>query len=441
VIEDATVDLSTPSHALQQATNTARFYAGPDPHWRAQTDSLGVARFDALPARVPLTIETRARDHAMRQESDPATLVPGEQGSIEVLFGSGGVVRGRVTDREGHAIASCPLWRVASEDPTPRWFQGFEHPAARATADVDGRFVFSDVPPGIWNIGPGPAFAGPGGKPFVDFAGLAPAVEMHDGGEQIDLALVVDRRLALRGTVVDPSGAPVAQCHVFAHMSGARATANVDTDESGAFELANLPAGEWLASANMRHGEFAPSDEVRAAAGASGVVLRLRAGGSLRGRAIDARTRAPTPCEVTLAALDESLGATVSGSRDGTFALECLLPGSYVLSAKTTDLRFAHRRVEVRAGVSIDTFELVLAPAAQVALHFSGAGSSANYSVSIKGDRIASGTLPPGASETCVVPAGTLEVRWSIAKTELEHSQSFSITPGETRELAWDGKP
>ncbi len=61
----------------------------------------------------------------------------------------------------------------------------------------------------------------------------------------------------------------------------------------------------------------------------------------------------------------------------------------------------------------------VLAPANTVTL--AGTEAAANYSVSIKGDRIASGTLQPGASETCVVPAGTLEVRWSIAKPALEH--------------------
>ena len=83
----------------------------------------------------------------------------------------------------------------------------------------------------------------------------------------------------------------------------------------------------------------------------------------------------------------------------------------------------------------------MLAPAAQLTLRYWGAEGTASYTVSITGDPIASGTLQPGTSETCIVPAGALEVRWNIAKPSLEHSQSLTIAPGETREIEWAGKP
>ena len=95
----------------------------------------------------------------------------------------------------------------------------------------------------------------------------------------------------------------------------------------------------------------------------------------------------------------------------------------------------------MRPGVSIDNLELVLAPAAQLTLRYFGAEGTAGYTVSINGDPIVSGTLQPGTSETCIVPAGALEGRWNMAKPSLEHSQSLTIAPGETRTADWAGKP
>src|SRR6185295_6513656 len=96
------------------------------------------------------------------------------------------------------------------------------------------------------------------------------------------------------------------------------------SQEDGSFALGPLGPGRFTLRA-MNSGKFAPSDMVRAEAGQADVTLRLRAGGSFRGRVVDAQTG--EGCAADLAWTpqhqgtgDFEFGTTMSGTGpDGTF--------------------------------------------------------------------------------------------------------------------------
>jgi hypothetical protein len=191
----------------------------------------------------------------------------------------------------------------------------------------------------------------------------------------------------------------------------------------------------------LHRGRNAPSDEARVPAGTADLVLKLRTGGSVQGQIVDGQTRAATPCELLFTNLAEEHGMATRNSNDGTFELESLLPGSYLVSARTTDGRHARRRVDVRAGEAVAGVELVLDPGAKLLLRDAGRGRGCSYKVFAGGDCVASSHIDPHGSETCVVPAGALEVRWKNYATKFEETQTITLAVGEQGELTWNGEP
>jgi protocatechuate 3,4-dioxygenase beta subunit len=439
-IQDAKVELSAHAYDFQQGAKS-QVPISTDVKWTAQTDANGFAHLANLQPKVPLTVLVRTPDGSSRQRSQPVTLAPGEQGTLEIVMGQSAVVRGRVEDREGHAIANCQVWCMPAETSGARWFQSYEKPVARTHTNEDGRFSFDDVPIGTWSIGPAPGIDKSPASPQAAFTGLAQFVEIRDGSERLDLVLVGDRDLHVRGTVVDPGGAPVASCSVFAHVVGGRAGANAMSDSAGHFDLGPLPAAKWTVRADMHRGPHAPSEDVVVEAGTDDIVLHLRTGGAIRGRVVDGRTHEAAACEISLATSEPVLGGTRTDSRDGTFAFEGVLAGSYVVSARTSDGRHGRLRVAVPTGIALDNLEVLLEPGAKLELNYTGNTPFCSFTLSADGDRIDFDNVEPGTPNTRIVPPGTIEVRWRIHSLDFEQTQSVTLAPGEQRSLTWKGKP
>jgi hypothetical protein len=137
----------------------------------------------------------------------------------------------------------------------------------------------------------------------------------------------------LHGTVVAPSGEPVAFARVSA--CAGRDVEVATTDALGAFELPATVIGCWL---NAYHARFAASRGARISDRRE-IVVRLGAGGAIEGTAVDERGKPVGLFSVTIASFEAEEGAPGAPTRAGetgehlrgTFRLDDLAPGTYVL--------------------------------------------------------------------------------------------------------------
>src|SRR6185369_3666129 len=173
---------------------------------------------------------------------------------------------------------------------------------------------------------------------------------------------------SIRGRVEDPDGQPAAGALVVAwsrRTDRDSAPRQATVDASGAFAVEGLPPGPWRLVASR-------AAVAQAAAGASDVALRLRAGGGLQGtvRARDGTPVAPFTLRVRWRGDDRFLAPRMLTVMDGAGRYEVggLLPGPALVSASAPG-RSPSPEVEVvipEPGAPPATADLELAPAGRV---------------------------------------------------------------------------
>jgi hypothetical protein len=439
---NAEVALTTESYHLQQGDSMLNFYFSGDPNWTAKTDANGRAEVGELPPRVPLKLSVHAGS-TTRNEGEPLTLEPGEHRRVDIALGSGASIVGRIENSSGAPIAACEIWRLTAEVPMAKLLESYEKPVATARSDEQGRFHFDDVAAGTWLVGPKPSGShwDRNSKTDTALAALAQPVAIDAGTHQVEVVLRVDIGLYLRGSVVDSAGAAVKQANVSAQSAGVWVYLNDNTDESGRFELGPLPSGSYTLEAENYQGSDAKSESVKATAGDADIVLRLRVGGAIHGRVVDAKGEL-RECELTLAREGEEFGFMMTASRDGKLAFDRLTAGTYAISAKTSDSLCGRRAgLVVRAGETLDNVEIVLEPGAHLKLRYDGAENYGQYQIQVAGIPCGGDGLERGKESLIVVPAGEIEVLWNSHDPKSKHSQKLTLRPGEERDVFWDGKP
>ena len=277
------------------------------------------------------------------------------------------------------------------------------------------------------------------GRTESGIAAQAQLVVVDANSRQVEVVVRVDVGLYLRGTVLDPTGAPAAKISVSA--SGGGAFANDNADQEGRFKLGPVPSGSFTLRAGSMRGPYAMSEDVHATAGDSDIVLRLRVGGSIHGRVVDT-TRQPRECELTVARAEEEFGLMMTTSRNGVLDFTGLLPGTYTVSAKASDGSCGRRSgLIVRAGELIDDVEIVLEPGARLKLRYDGPERYGPYQILLDGVACSSDGAERGKDQVVIVPAGEIEVLWNSRDPKSKHSQKLTLRAGEEREVVWDGKP
>jgi len=167
------------------------------------------------------------------------------------------------------------------------------------------------------------------------------------------------------------------------------------------------PLEHTLAASSTK--KLAPAGPVTARPGDPGVVLELKAGGTLRGRYIDGSGQ---PCEgmLVLSSADPPF-LSVAIKPSSEFTAEGLAPGRYDLVGRHPDgLVGRLTGIEVDAGTVQGDLRLRLEPGAKLRVRYSGPSEYAQYRLTHEGVVVGANGLRSGTTELEVVPAGTVTV-------------------------------
>lgn len=429
------------TEAYRMSVSTGVFYFGNEPHWSATSESDGVARLVALAPNAPLKLEVA---HGSRKQTlgTPLTLEPGETRRIEMRFGAGATIRGRVETSSGAPLADVEMWRVVAERSSRSLLEDHHKPVATTRSDAGGHFAFEDVAAGDWWIGVAPkrsdSFRERPGNPR-QLAPVAEPVAVTSAGGAIDVVVRTDEGVFIRGRVFDSSGS-AASCMVFAQSADSSVFVYERSESDGTFRLGPVPIGEYRVQASaMPGGPSGASDsssvEVSALAGVNDLELHLLPGASVSASLIGP-DGAPIDGELRLYSTGPTFHASMTSTREGRGRFDGVPPGTYRLSASTSGGLFASRGgIVARTGAAAEKIELRLEPGAILELKYAGPTPVESYSIFVDGECVAFDGVEKGAITRFVAPAGAVEVRKHEREGEAREVHQLTLKPGETRQL------
>lgn len=275
----------------------------------------------------------------------------------------------------------------------------------REVRSPQGRFELSGIPPGRVTV-------------RVRADGLQEGgpreVEVASGARSEELEFVLKDGCVARGMVVDAaSGAPVPEALVSAHTrSGKRSVGpfriGLDpqdfdflglmtlrnrrtslTDSQGRFEIDGLTPGRYRFTA--RHPDLAKASardvEVVAGTPTEGIVIQLSGGGSIAGKVTGAGDR-PLPDALVLA-FSLSAGALKSTStrRDGTYRIDGLTPGQYIVFKSRMDERAADIGFELMGNMRLKTVTVRAGKVTRLDIHDEAEGTVRVHGLVLDGGR------------------------------------------------------
>jgi len=288
---------------------------------------------------------------------------------------------GRIRGRVVRADTGEPLRRVLVH--IDGWNAKDQSGPTSSMTDAQGRYELAQLPAGTYHLK-----ATRGGYVEVEYGQRRPfergrPVEVADGAvlENIDFAMPLGG--VVTGRVVDEVGEPVASASISLarrrYVDGERqfvSQSGSSTDDRGEFRIFGIPPGEYVMLAKFDMMDFGSRDRVRyvptyfpgtpiateaqhvtvaAAQEVSGIVIALARAStaSVRG-VVRASGQSPAGPFMFVTARDVS-GARVDGrmsmataANDGSFTVSGLLPGTYLVEARSMSGKdFASREVVV----------------------------------------------------------------------------------------------
>ncbi len=312
---------------------------------RAQTDANGAFAIEGLPAGNYL-VHAVSLDVRAAAEDQPITLAAGEDRAVQLELEHAGQVTGVVVDEAGQPVAGAYV-RLARPGRSPTTRGG------EAMTDEHGAFDAGGIPAGdyVAEVFPAPMPA----HAFPPARGALPSVRVPRDGAATGVVLAIQHvRVAIRGTLVDDTGAAVADAAITAVGGldfGTMAPPSTRSDVAGRFEIAGLARGAYRIRAHAADGSTAELPEV--AAGGAPITVALVRPGALD--AVLVGFSSPPTVELR--------GGPASGARRalveaGHASVTALPPGSYTVQARA-GAELDSQTVEVRAG---QTTRVVLQP-------------------------------------------------------------------------------
>ncbi len=446
----ASVSLETRSYNLRvpsESKNLDMFwFADRDARWNANTDANGTAVVHGLPPTVQFTLSAKPFDGVAFHAAEPVQFTAGETRELTIDVAGSSAISGRIIDQRGNPVASYDVWMKATEVPRlGALFRRSDKPARITSTDEQGRFELSNVGAGEWSVGP--AAINDDAVPMDQrIAPFAVPIKVEDGGPPIDTVIHAWRGLTIEGRVEDAGGAPSVDGWVTAFDLD-QVVGDVPTchsREDGSFVLGPLPDLSLKIKARAMHNGGAPSEPIVAHAGDRNVVIRMRAGASISGRTIDARTRDPLKCHIELHAIHpESVGmlrSSQSGVSD-TFKFDGLVAGSYeVVVQGPAGGVGVFGPIDAIAGRAIDNVEVLVAEPAHLTLHYVGDADVWEYAVVVSGVSIEAEAIKRDIPVTVNTPSGKVTIRMFDTDERPIEERTLDLVSGQTLDLVFGEK-
>jgi protocatechuate 3,4-dioxygenase beta subunit len=412
--------------------------------WMSPADVQGVCALEQLPSDAPFHVEILRGGKPVRKDLPSLSLRPGEVRMLDWTLGVGCTIEGRVADQSGAVVSGAGIWLERATFNGARVFERNHtgEVVVESRTDEEGRFIFKDVSPGKWWVGPAATryyWDPPDPRAIAPFAQM---IEIEEGSQQRNVDLQIQRGLYIKGRVLRSSGAPGAKIFINGAADVASWPLSGQSLDDGSFALGPLVPGRYRLTADGTFSGDSGSEPVESEAGQEGVVLQLQAGGTISGVVMDPRTGTGCQAELTFAlrgnSADNWMG-TNSGS-DGSFKVEGLRPGTYDIAARGPgDGAALMRGVVVQAGGETGGQMLNLSPGARLRIRYAGHEGFLNYSFKCDGVIVSGDGVEAGHFSETVAPAGhiVLDAHWPPNSTD---TKEMDITAGEEKEVVFGGK-
>ncbi|HYH98831.1 carboxypeptidase regulatory-like domain-containing protein [Hyalangium sp.] len=308
-----------------------------------RTDATGAYRLEGL--ALGTTVVSARREQTEHWTKKSVEVKPGTAAQVDFSLAETGIVQGQVTQASGARLTQPALVRAMTQ-------QGGFGNLTHADTDVEGRYQL-ELPAGVYQlvaVNPGARYV------FTHEDDLAVTVPAGAAVVQ-DLSLSEDR--GVRGTVLEPSGAPSPYATAVAIQRGDFAMAlPVEADEEGSFVFpprgAHAPPLDIIAHNAGRVGELSGVRED------TDVTLQLRPAATLRGRVVARSGAAPLGFSLQLLQEDGTVlpwlerGNPERSFTGASFVLYDAPALPLRVSVRTTDGRTGEASVKLSPGQSAE---------------------------------------------------------------------------------------
>ena len=349
---------------------------------------------------------------------------------------------GSIRDTDQRPVAGQELWLLRANPAQRLYFETSDRTQViyLTVSDAQGHFAFHGVRSGTWRLGAA-AFdrhANPDGAAIPDsVVARATEVRIPEGALQQTADLVVYRGLIIRGTVLDPDGAPCPNVRVYARFE--QMMVKAQTGSKGQFVLGPLVAGKWVLRTDTRsEAEETAPEPVQVEPGAIDVVLRLQRIATLSGRVVDATTGIACSARLVLSFPDDPVDnlSMHMTEPDGSFLIKSSLLGRNALVARTADGKTGVLPdVRLTGGARIEGLVIKVTASAVLRAINRHKQSGVGVRVLQNGLTVDFVLIKSAASKTLPVPAGPLHVQCFVNEKQAELEQDLTLAVGEEREI------